>query len=59
MQSRNYVDLYTMSVQLTYMTLVEGCTAEMLYKHLEELGVNIAGLRKTDPEMARLEAMYY
>lgn len=41
------------------MTLVDGCTAEMLYRQLQELGVDIAELRKTDPGMARLEAMYY
>jgi hypothetical protein len=41
------------------MTLVDGCTTEMLYEQLQELGVNIAELRKTNPDMARLEAMYY
>lgn len=41
------------------MTLVDGCTAEMLYKQLEELGVNIFELRKINPDMARLEEMYY
>jgi hypothetical protein len=41
------------------MALVDDCTPAMLYVKLEELGINVARLRKTRPTFARLEAMYY